>query len=126
MFDLNSVLKLHNEILNEYGGATGIRDSNLLDSALHRPFQTFDGVDLYKSVFEKTAAVMQSIIINHPFVDGNKRTGFLLGEILLLENSFAINAEEDVCYSFVIDISTGTFSFDDIVNWLRQHTQPVT
>ena len=92
MFDIKSVINLHDKILAKYGGASGVRDSNLLDSALNRPFQTFGGEDLYSSFYEKAAAVIQSIIINHPFVDGNKRTGFLLGETLLLNDHVEISA----------------------------------
>lgn len=125
MFDLKSVLVLHDKILQKYGGASGIRDINLLDSALHRPFQTFDGEDLYPSLYEKAAAVLQSIIINHPFVDGNKRTGFLLCEILLSENNLEIVAAENETYGFVIQVSTSELSFENIVLWLQQNTQSV-
>lgn len=68
MFILDKVLATHAGILKQYGGATGIRDANLVDSALNRPFQTFGGEDLYPSVFEKAAAVNQSVIINHPLL----------------------------------------------------------
>lgn len=83
MFDVKTVSDLHDRVLAKYGGTSSVRDNNLLDSALHRPFQTFGGEDLYPSVYEKAAAVIQSILINHPFVDGNKRTGFVLGVSLL-------------------------------------------
>ncbi len=122
-FDLNTVLELHNAILKQYGGASGTRDSNLLDSALNRPFQTFDGEDLYPSLYEKAAAVLQSVIINHPFVDGNKRTGFLLCEILLAEDSLEVSSSENDTYNFVIMVSTSELSFEDIVLWLRHNTQ---
>src|SRR6476620_6548206 len=111
MFLLDKVLEVHWLVLKQYGGASGIRENNLLDSALHRPFQTFGGDDLYASVYEKAAAVMQSIIINHPFVDGNKRTGFVLGVSLLLDHKIKLTASEDERYDFVIKISTGELSF---------------
>ena len=123
MFKLNTVLELHDDVLKQYGGASGIRDYNLLDSALHRPFQTFGGEDLYLSLHEKAAAVLQSVIINHPFVDGNKRTGFLLCETLLLEDHIEIRASEDETYDFVIKVSTSELAFEGIVIWLQQHTQ---
>ena len=71
------ILKLHELSIQKYGGSNGIRDEGLLDSAIARPFQTFDGLDLYVSTIEKAAAIAESLIINHPFIDGNKRTGFL-------------------------------------------------
>ncbi len=125
MFSLQSVVHLHDVVLKQYGGASGVRDHNLLDSALHRAFQTFGGEDLYPSFLDKAAAVLQSISINHPFVDGNKRTGFLLCETLLLEGNLEIRASEDENYDFVIKVSTGELSFDDIVLWLQQHTQSI-
>jgi len=125
MFDIKTVLTLHDRLLAQYGGASGIRDGNLLDSALNRPFQTFGGEDLYPTFYEKAAAVIQSIIINHPFVDGNKRTGFLLGEALLLNANVEIGATENDCYDFVIKVSTGELTFEYNVLWLRQNTQPI-
>src|SRR3982751_6671210 len=125
MFDIESVLDLHDRVLAKYGGASGIRDNNLLDSALNRPFQTFDAKDLYPTFYEKAAAVIQSVIINHPFVDGNKRTAFLLGETMLLNEHVEISTSEDDRYGFVIKISTSELSFEDIVLWLQQNTQAI-
>jgi death-on-curing protein len=126
MFDIKTVLDLHDRVLTKYGGASGVRDSNLLDSALNRPFQTFGGEDLYPTFYEKAAAVIHSVILNHPFVDGNKRNGFLLGETLLLNYYVEIKATENDCYDFVIKISTGELSFEDIVLRLQQNTQPTS
>jgi death on curing protein len=70
------ILYLHERSVQEYGGSHAIRDEGLMESAITRPYQTFDGVDLYPSFYEKAAAIAESIIINHPFVDGNKRTGY--------------------------------------------------
>ena len=64
--------------LKDFGGSSGVRDIGLLESAIARPFQTFGGEDLYHSPFAKAAAVAESLIINHPFVDGNKRTGIIV------------------------------------------------
>ncbi len=75
MILLEDILKLHDFSIQQYGGASGIRDIGLLESAIARPFQTFDGGDLYPTIIEKVAALGESLIINHPFVDGNKRTG---------------------------------------------------
>ena len=78
------ILALHNKSIEKYGGAYGVRDLALLESALARPFQTFDSIDLYPSIFEKVASLGESLIKNHPFLDGNKRIGFL-SMISLLE-----------------------------------------
>src|SRR6478672_35922 len=68
----SEVLKLHELSVHKFGGSAGVRDEGLLDSAIARPFQTFDGSDLYASVIEKAAAIIESITINHPFIDGNQ------------------------------------------------------
>lgn len=122
MFIQERVLELHDEVLLRYGGASGTRDSGLLDSALNRPFQTFDGEELYPGPFEKSAAILESIILNHPFIDGNKRTGFLLGATILLDNNIALNASEDDRYDFVINIATGILNFEQIVHWLQKNS----
>ncbi len=125
MFILDKVLQLHQEVLKRYGGAPGIRDINLLDSALNRPFQTFGGDELYPGPFEKSAAIFESIILNHPFVEGNKRTGFLLSATLLLEYNIVLTASEDSLYDFITKISTGEFKFEEIVNWLQENCKHV-
>ena len=75
MILLDDILALHKKSIGDYGGAQGIRDSGLLESAIARPFQTFEEKDLYPTFYEKTAALDESLIKNHPFIDGNKRTG---------------------------------------------------
>ena len=89
---------------------------------LGRPFQSFGGEDLYPSVFEKAAAIGESIIMNHPFIDGNKRTGYVLMETLLRIEGLKITATDDLLYAFVIDISTGNARFEQIVECLKQNT----
>ena len=84
MIHIDIAIYLHNILINEFGGSKGIRDRNSLEAALNRPFATFDGQDLYPTVVEKAAAIFESIIINHPFIDGNKRTAYALLEYLLL------------------------------------------
>lgn len=117
------ILQLHELSIKEYGGSHGLRDEGLMESAISRPYQTFGGDDLYPTVFEKAAAIAESIIINHPFVDGNKRTGFLAMLAILDEADMVLNAEKDEIYSLVIDISTGAKSFDVIVEWLKKNTK---
>jgi death-on-curing protein len=78
MILLDEVLLIHKLGIKRYGGSDGLRDESALLSAIQRPFQTFDGKDLYRDAYSKAAAAIESILINHPFVDGNKRTGFAL------------------------------------------------
>jgi death on curing protein len=122
MILLEDILKIHKASIKDFGGAHGIRDEGLLSSALARPFQTFGGKDLYPSIFEKAAALGESLIINHPFVDGNKRTGILALLTLLLGHDIRLTATGDELYEFVINISTGSLRFEEIVSWLSKHT----
>ena len=94
-----------------------------MDSAIARPFQTFDGFDLYISTIEKAAAIAESIVINHPFVDGNKRTGFLAMLAILKIGKMNLIAGEEDAYQFTISISTGEIKFDQIVEWLKMNTK---
>lgn len=116
------ILKLHELSIIRYGGSQGIRDEGLMESAIARPYQTFGGEDLYPTAIEKIAAIAESIIINHPFVDGNKRTGYLAVLAILDENKLELVASNDDIYNFIIKISTGEIKFEQIVEWLKQNT----
>ena len=122
MISLQEVEKIHQILISEFGGANGIRDKDFLDSALARPFQTFDGKELYPTPLDKAASLIESILINHPFVDGNKRTGYVLMRLLLLQNKLDIVASQEEKYSFVMDIASGYSNFEKIVKWLANHT----
>lgn len=124
MFSVEEVIHFHDLAIERYGGSKGIRDYGSLDAALNRSWQTFDGDYLYPSFYSKAAAILESIILNHPFIDGNKRTGFLLCEALLESYGFTINANTESIYDFLVDISAGNKDFERIVTWLQQHSQP--
>ena len=123
MILLEDVLLLHEFSIKDFGGASGIRDIGLLESAIAPPFQTFGGEDLYPSPFDKAAAIGESLIENHPFIDGNKRTGMLAIVALLKENNIQVNADSDGLYQFTISISTSEIKFEQIVEWLKNNSQ---
>lgn len=122
MISKESVLRIHELSIAKYGGSNGIRDEGLLESAIARPYQTFGGEDLYPTTHEKAAAIAESLIINHPFVDGNKRTGFLAMMAILSEGNLEITVSNNAIYDFAIAISTGELKFEQIVEWLKQNT----
>lgn len=93
-------------------GLKGIRDHGILESAINRPYHTFDGTALYLSEIEKAAAIFESIVKNHPFIDGNKRTAYILMRVMLLHGGKDISASEDEKYEFVIQSAKGELSFD--------------
>lgn len=123
MISVVEVEQLHKLLIDQFGGSHGIRDMAALDSALSRPFQTFDNHDLYPSVIDKAASLIESMLINHPFIDGNKRTGYLVLRLFLINNGLDIFASQDNKFEFVINIASGTLKYDGIVSWLKSNTK---
>jgi len=121
MIQIEEVEKIHDILIEKFGGAKGIRDRGILESAIGRPFQTFDGNDLYPNPIDKAAAIFESIISNHPFVDGNKRTGYVLMRLILKDNKLDINVGQDEKYEFVIKAAKGELTFDSIKNWIEKN-----
>ena len=119
---LIEVLELHRRIIEQSGGASGIRDIGLLESAIAQPRMTFGGEDLYPSLLEKSAALGFSIIMNHPFVDGNKRTGHAATETFLVLNELEINASVDEQERVVLAIASGKLEREAFVEWLQRNT----
>ncbi len=119
---LIEVLELHRRIIGQSGGAFGIRDVGLLESAIAQPRMTFGGEDLYPSLLEKAAALGFSIIMNHPFVDGNKRTGHAATETFLVLNGMEINASVDEQERIVLAIASGNLGREAFVEWLQRNT----
>lgn len=122
MISVHETLQLHETLIEAFGGASGVRDSGASKSALERPFQTFASVDLYPDPLEKASALIESILINHPFIDGNKRTGYALMRLYLLSRNLDISASQDAKYLFVIDVASGQVRFEEILHWLQNNT----
>jgi death-on-curing protein len=122
MIELEEIEQIHKTLIEFFGGSQGIRDLSALQSALARPFQTFENKDLHPTPIYKAAALIESILINHPFIDGNKRTGYVAMRSFLISNSLDIYATQDEKYEFVINIASGKIRFGEIVEWLDGHT----
>jgi death-on-curing protein len=119
---LIEVLELHRRVIEQSGGAFGIRDMGLLESAIAQPQMTFGGEELYPSLLEKSAALGFSMIMNHPFVDGNKRIGHAATETFLILNGMEINAPVDAQERIVLAIASGELGREAFVEWLQQNT----
>ncbi len=121
MIDIQEVLLIHETLIAEFGGVNGVRDYNLLVSAINRPFAGTNDSEFYPTTHLKAAAVIESIVKNHPFIDGNKRTGYVVMRLFLLSDGLDINASQDEKYEFVIEIATGNSTIDDITSWILNH-----
>ena len=122
MISFKEAEEIHKILIDQFGGMHGIRDAESLISALSRPFQTFDKKELYPSTIDKAAALIESILGNHPFIDGNKRIGWVLMRLFLKQNGIDIKATQEERYEFVVAIASGSLQFDSIFKWLMNHT----
>jgi death-on-curing protein len=122
---LIEVLYLHRQVINQSGGSLGVRDLGLLESAVAQPKMTFGGEDLYPTVIDKAAALAFSIIKNHPFVDGNKRTGHAAMETFLILNGLEVVAAIDEQEEMVLMLADGQLKREDLTGWLNQNTAPI-
>ena len=121
MISLKEAIAIQEILIEEFGGSKGIRDRSLLESAINRPYQTFDNKELYPTSIEKAAAIIESIVTNHPFIDGNKRVGYVFLRLTIMHDGVDIDASEVSKYQFVIQIAEGKFKFPEIQNWIIQN-----
>lgn len=115
------VLELYARVVAIGGGAFAIRDLGALESALAQPRATFDGAELYPTLEDKAAALGFSLILNHPFVDGNKRIGHASLEVFLVLNGFELRADVDGAEAMILGVAAGTKAREEFVQWIRAH-----
>jgi death-on-curing protein len=123
---LAEVVELHELVLAATGGAAGVRDLGGLESALAQPKATFDGRDLHQTLVEKAAALGFSLVQNHPFVDGNKRTAHAAMETFLVLNGSEIAASVNEQERLMTEVATGRVQREQLVGWLRDHVRHVS
>lgn len=116
------VLFLHSRLIAETGGGQGIRDLGMLLSALGRPQATFDEKELYPDLFSKAAALMDSLVRNHPFVDGNKRTAITAAALFLRFTGYRLVVENAEMVRFTLACAQSQCSFDEIMDWFKQYS----
>jgi death-on-curing protein len=122
---VKEVLRIHWRTIKTFGGLHGVRDLNLLESAVARPKAGFGDYEAYPDMFTKAAVLIYSLIKNHPFVDSNKRTGYASILLFLKRNEFRFHASEQELINFTIAIAAGERSEEEIANWLKSHTKPI-
>jgi len=118
---LTEVLELYRRVMEQSGGAAGVRDVGASESALAQPRMSFGGEDLYSTVVEKASALSFSLIKNHPFVDGNKRTGHAAMETFLLLNGYEIDATVDEQERVIVQVAASELGREEFTSWLRSH-----
>jgi death on curing protein len=116
---------LHGEQLRRYGGATGMRDGGGLESAVARPAMTFGGEDLYPDVPAKAAALMHSLALNHPFLDGNKRVAAHAAVLFVLLNGFELIASPPELVEVTLAVAEGALEVESLAIWFRQRLRPI-
>jgi death-on-curing protein len=120
---LEQVLELHALLMRRFGGSSGLRDRGALEAAVARPQMTFGGEDLYPDVEAKAAAFFHSLVMNHPFVDGNKRTGAAVAELFLGLNGVDLTAEDEELIDITLAVARGEVSAEALAIWLRQRSR---
>jgi death-on-curing protein len=124
-FELADVRRIHIDQLDRYGGADGVRDQGLLESALAMPLAGFGGELLHPTVFEQAAAYLFHIVKNHPFIDGNKRTGTATALVFLHLNGQEIDSESAPLYDLVIGVAESRVEKEEVAAFFRHHARPV-
>lgn len=119
------VLAIHDNQIELYGGSHGIRELSLLESAVMRPQTTFAGRDLYPTLFEKAAVLMHSLIMNHPFLDGNKRTGTVSALSFFEINGFRISSKQSELKQLSLKIESKKINLQDLTDWFKNHSRKV-
>jgi len=119
------ILFSHDQLIQRYGGSTGIRDMKLLESALEQPKATFGGTYLHDTIFKMAAAYGYHLCNNHPFIDGNKRISLVAMDIFLQQNGYEIVATEKETYKVIMRLSTGNLSKEQLTSWLLENTESV-
>jgi death on curing protein len=117
--DLERVLLTHQSLIEAYGGAEGVRDIGLLHSAIAMPQASFGGQFLHKDLFEMAAAYLYHIVQNHPFIDGNKRTGAAAAIIFLAINDVQLDADEDGLVKLTLAVASGQAGKQEIAEFFR-------
>lgn len=121
---VEQILFIHSRLIGKTRGSHGIRDLGLLQFAVLRPQSTFGGKELYPDIFYKAAAalLMESLIKNRPFIDGNKRTAITSAGIFLKRNGYALKTTQEELERFTLDMANGKVSTLDAVKWFKKHS----
>ena len=122
---LEQVITIHEDQVIRYGGSSGLRDVPLLESAVFRPQSSFGGEDLYPTIFDKAASLMHSLILNHPFIDANKRTGTASMLVFLELNGYRLKVPQKALVEVAKGVESKKISLDELGDWLKKHCKKI-
>ena len=120
---LAEVLDLHRRVIEQCGGADGVRELSGVESAVAQTQMTFDGDDLYPTIESKATALCFSLVMNHPFLDGNKRIGHAAMETLLVMNGYELVSDVDDTEKVILALAGGNLSREELLEWVTSHIQ---
>jgi death on curing protein len=124
--DQTQIESLQRKLIDETGGAHGIRDVGAVESAIAQPRMMFGGADLYPTIEEKAAALAFSLIKNHPFIDGNKRIGLAAAALFLRANGYDFSATTDELEDIILRLAASELTREEWNTWVRDHVIPFT
>ncbi len=118
---IQEIVAVHEDLIEQFGGPHGLRDMGALESALYRPQMGY-----YDGLIEEAAALMESLTMNHPFIDGNKRVAFFVTAAFLMQNGHYIDCDSREAYDHFMHLfDTNTFRFAEMKDWLEGHVRPL-
>ena len=115
------ILLMHHELIDAHGGGDGVRDENLLDSAIAAPFQEFDGQSMFPSIQQKAVRLGFGLIMNHPFIDGNKRIGVHVMLTMLAMNGIELEHTQKELYEIILKVAASETTFEKLLDWVLDH-----
>ena len=117
----SQILLIHDQLISETGGSSGLRDEGMVDSALNAPVQTFGGEDVYPSLHKKAARLCFGLVKNHPFVDGNKRIGAHAMLVFLALNGIELQHTQSELSDVILQLAAGEIEATDLLRWILVH-----
>lgn len=124
LLTVEDILEVHRSEIERFGGSLGVRDMNLLESAVNAPAATFGGEPLHKDLFEMAGAYLFYLVCNHPFIDGNKRAGAAAASAFLKMNGWKLEADEPEFGDLVLVVAQGQADKNAVIDFIRAHAKP--
>ena len=118
-FSKDDILFIHSKLINDFGGSDGIRDDGMLDSAINTPLQTYDSTDLYPTDTDKIARLSFGLVMNHPFIDGNKRIAAKVLDMGLDMNGIFLKATNEEVIEEFFGLAAGKTDYSDFLSWVN-------